>query len=168
MPETKLNLKEIIEMAVQIEVTGAAFYKRLKELSENTELRKLYRRLEMDEQAHIKDFEAILRSADSRRPGIHYSTTDQDLLYLRAFAARRIFSDTQDAISKAESLTDPARGVEMAIDFELDTIAFFREMADVIEDPEDRTSVQELERQEKEHATQLYRVRQEMGNGNSP
>ncbi len=168
MSELKLNLKEIIEIAVQIEVAGAAFYKRLKELSQNAELKRLYKNLEIAERIHIKDFEAVLKSASMKRPGAGYSTTAQDLLYLRAFAAKRIFSDTQDATSRAETLTDPLQGVDMALEFELNSIAFFREMADVIEDPEDRASVQELEHQEKEHASMLYRVRQKMEKGKTP
>ena len=39
MSEIKLNLKEIIEIAIQIEISGAAFYKRLKELTDVKELK---------------------------------------------------------------------------------------------------------------------------------
>jgi rubrerythrin len=50
----------------------------------------------------------------------------------------------------------------MAIDFELNSVSFYREIAEVIQDPEDKGSVQELERQEKEHAAQLLEIRQKM------
>lgn len=162
MSELKLNLKEIIEIAIQIEVTGAAFYKRLKELTDVRELEELYSELEKAEYGHIRDFKNVLDSAMGRHPGRDYPTTEQDLLYLRAFASRRIFKDTAEAVSKAEQLTDPLEGIEMAVDFELNSVSFYREMAEVIEDPEDRESVRELERQEKEHAAQLLKIRQKL------
>ncbi len=162
MSELTLNLKEIIEIAIQIEISGAAFYKRLTELTDVKELKELYSNLEKAEYVHIKDFENVLKSALGRHPGRDYPTTEQDLLYLRAFASRRIFKDPAEAVSRAEQLNDPLEGIEMAIDFELNSVSFYREMAEVIQDPEDKESVQELERQEKEHAAQLLEIRQRM------
>jgi len=162
MSELKLNLKEIIEIAIQIEISGAAFYKRLTELTDIKELKELYSDLEKAEYEHITDFENVLKSALERHPGRDYPTTEQDLLYLRAFASRRIFKDPAEAVSKAEQLNDPLEGIEMAIDFELNSVSFYREMAEVIQDPEDKESVQELERQEKEHADQLLEIQQKM------
>ena len=160
MTDKKLNLKEIIEMAIQIETSGAAFYKRLKELATSDESRDLFEYLEKAEYVHIKDFEAILAAALAR-PGRHeYSITDTDLLYLRAFASRRIFSSPEDAVNKAENLDNVIEAIDMALDFELKSVGFYREMADMIEIPEDSASVKELEKQEKEHAAYLYRVRE--------
>ena len=162
MSEIKLNLKEIIEIAIQIEISGAAFYKRLKELTEVKELKELYSDLEKAEYVHIKDFENILESALRKHPDREYPTTEQGLLYLRAFASRRIFKDPAEATFRAEQLNDPLEGIEMAIDFELNSVSFYREMAEVIQDPEDKGSVQELERQEREHAAQLLEIQQKM------
>jgi len=160
MVDKKLNLKEIIEMAIQIETAGAAFYKRLNELAETDETRELFSNLEKAEYKHIEDFQTILKDALSR-PGQHeYATTEVDLLYLRAFASRRIFTSTEDAVNKAENLDDIIEAIDMALDFELKSVGFYKEMADIIEDPDDRASVKELEKQEKEHAAFLYRMRE--------
>jgi len=160
MVDKKLNLKEIIEMAIQIETAGAAFYKRLNELAETDETRELFSNLEKAEYKHIEDFQTILKDALSR-PGQHeYATTEVDLLYLRAFASRRIFTSTEDAVNKAENLDDIIEAIDMALDFELKSVGFYKEMADIIEDPDDRASVTELEKQEKEHAAFLYRMRE--------
>lgn len=160
MVDKKLNLKEIIEMAIQIETAGAAFYKRLNELAETDETRELFSNLEKAEYKHIEDFQTILKEALSR-PGQHeYATTEVDLLYLRAFASRRIFTSTEDAVNKAENLDDIIEAIDMALDFELKSVGFYKEMADMIEDPDDRASVTELEKQEKEHAAYLYRMRE--------
>ena len=160
MADKKLNLKEIIEMAIQIETAGAAFYKKLNELAETDETRELFSHLEKAEYKHIEDFETILKEALSR-PGQHeYATTEVDLLYLRAFASRRIFTSTEDAVNKAEDLSDVIEAINMALDFELKSVGFYREIADMIENPDDSASVSELEKQEKEHAAYLYRVRE--------
>jgi rubrerythrin len=160
MTDKKLNLKEIIEMAVQIETAGAAFYKRLRELAESDETKELFRYLEEAEYHHITDFEAILKEALARPGQLDYATTEQDLLYLRASASRRIFTSPEDAVSKAENLGDVIEAIDMALDFELRSVGFYREMADMIENPEDSASVVELQNQEKEHAAFLYRMRE--------
>ena len=135
MADKKLNLKEIIEMAIQIETAGAAFYKRLRELADSVVARELFEHLEKAEYKHIEDFKNVLETALSS-PGKHeYATTETDLLYLRAFASRRIFTSPEDAIIKAENLGDVIEAIDMALDFELKSVGFYREMADMIENP---------------------------------
>jgi rubrerythrin len=63
MAKKTFNLKEIIEMAVQIEVAGAAFYKSLKEKAQSKEASQLFGYLEEAEHQHITDFENVLESA---------------------------------------------------------------------------------------------------------
>ena len=156
------NLKEIIEMAIQIEVSGAAFYRRLKELAPSEEVEELFGFLEADEYRHIKDFQDILKSALKRHGNREYAASEQELLYLRAFASRRIFEDPEDAAAKAESLKDTLQAIDMALDFELRSVSFYQDMARIIEDPEDKESVQDLEDQERAHAAHLYSIREKM------
>ena len=162
MTDKKLNLKEIIEMAIQIETAGAAFYSRLRELSESDETRELFGNLEEEEYKHIEDFKAILDKSLARPGKLEYSTTEEDLLYLRAFASRRIFTSPEDAVRKAENLDNVIEAIDLALDFEIRSAGFYREMAGLIESPDDRASISELERQEKEHAAYLYRMREEL------
>jgi len=166
MPAHKFNLKEIIEMAIQIETAGAAFYKRLRELAETDETRDLFKYLEDAEYQHIHDFEQVLQSALSRQGQLEYAATEEDLLYLRAFASRRIFTSTEDAVNKAEALKSPIEAIDMALDFELKSVGFYKEMAELIEDPADSDSVRELEKQERSHAAHLFKVRERL-TGNS-
>lgn len=162
MADKKLNLKEIIEMAIQIETAGAAFYRRLRELAGSEGAKELFGNLEKAEHQHIKDFEAVLARASSRPGRLEYASTEEDLLYLRAFASRRIFTGPEDAARKAENLADVLEAINMALDFELSSAGFYREMGGMIEDPEDRASVQELEKQEKGHAAYLYKMREKI------
>lgn len=162
MADKKLNLKEIIEMAIQIETTGAAFYKRMRTLADSDEAKELFGHLEEEEYAHIKDFKAILEKSLARPGKLEYSTTEEDLLYLRAFASRRIFASPEDAVSKAENLDNVFEAIDLALDFEIRSAGFYREMADLIESPDDRASVSELEKQEKGHAAHLYKMREKL------
>lgn len=165
MTEKKLNLKEIIEIAIQIETSGAAFYKRLGSLAESEEAKELFEELEEAEYEHISDFETVLKGAVARHGQHEYATTETDLLYLRAFATRRIFTSPENAIRIAENFDNVIEAIDMALDFELRAADFYREMAQMIEDPDDRASVAELEKQEKEHAAYLYRVRKRLTDG---
>jgi rubrerythrin len=160
MADKKLNLKEIIEMAIQIETAGAAFYRKLREIAESDEAKELFGHLEEAEYQHISDFEAVLHAALARPGQLEYATTEVDLLYLRAFASRRIFTSPEDAVRKAENFGDVIEAIDMALDFELRSVGFYRQMADMIENPDDSASITELEKQEKEHAAYLFRVRE--------
>lgn len=162
MVDKKLNLKEIVEMAIQIETAGAAFYKKMAETVDSEEAKKLFRHLENAEYKHIEDFQAILKKVLSRHDQHDYATTEEDLFYLRAFASRRIFKNPEDALRKAEETGDVIEGINLALDFEIESAGFYREMADMIEDPDDRASVLELERQEKRHAANLYQMREKL------
>lgn len=160
MSDRSFNLKEIIEMALQIERCGVAFYGRLKELAQSPEARRLYTALEEAEHRHISDFEAVLKSALEKHGNRQYAATEEELLYLRAFASRRIFRTPEEAVGKVDALCDPLEGIDMALDFELASVSFYQDMAKLIEDSRDRSSVEELERQERQHAARLYALRE--------
>ena len=162
MVDKKLNFEEIIEMAIQIETAGAAFYRRLGELAESDEAREMFVYLEKAEYKHIEDFGTVLKRALASSNQHQYATTREDLLYLRAFASRCIFNSPEDAVSKAEILDNVIEAIDMALDFELKSVDFFKEMADMIENPGDRSAVHELEKQEKEHAVYLSRMREKL------
>jgi rubrerythrin len=162
MPDKKLNLKEIIEMAIQVETAGAAYYKKLQETAGSDETKKLFEHLEKAEYSHIEDFNAILKKAVSRHQQHDYATTEEDLLYLRAFASRRIFPSPLEAVRRAEKAGDVIEAIDLALDFEIKSADFYREMAEMIENPEDSASVLELERQEKEHAADLFKMREKL------
>jgi rubrerythrin len=162
MARKTFNFKEIIEMAIQIETAGAAFYKKMGETVDSGEVKKLFGHLENAEYKHIEDFKAILQKALSRHDQHEYATTEEDLLYLRAFASRRIFKSPEDASRKALETGDVVKAINLALDFEIESAGFYRQMADMIENPDDRASVLELERQEKGHAAYLFRTREKL------
>ncbi|GBE14124.1 rubrerythrin [bacterium BMS3Abin14] len=164
MSQQTFNLKEIIEMAIQIERSGVAFYRRLKEQSVDREAKGLFQTLEKAEHQHIRDFEKVLKSALKKHRNLEYPASSQELLYLRAFASRRIFQNPDDAEAKAAATSTAIEGIEMALDFEFRSVTFFQEMARIIEDPDDRASVEELELQEKAHAAMLYEMKEKLQN----
>ncbi len=163
MAQKTFNLKEIIEMAIQIEVAGVAFYKSLKEKAQSEGASELFGYLEEAEHQHIKDFEKVLKSALEKHHNLEYPATEQDLLYLRAFASRKIFEGPEDAAARAAAASTTMEGIDLALDFEFRSIAFFQEMARLIEDPGDKASVEELERQERAHVSDLMEYRETLG-----
>ncbi|NOY86626.1 MAG: ferritin family protein [Deltaproteobacteria bacterium] len=164
MSQQTFNLKEIIEMAIHIERSGVAFYQRLKEQSGDREAKSLFKTLEAAEHQHIRDFEKVLKSALQKHGNLEYPTSSQELLYLRAFASRRIFQNPDDAAAKAASTSTAVEGIDMALDFEFRSVTFFQEMARIIEDSDDRASVEELERQERAHVAMLYEMKGKLQN----
>jgi len=162
MAKKTFNLKEIIEMAVQIEVAGVAFYKSLTEKAQSEGASKLFGYLEEAEHQHIRDFEKVLESALEKHHNLEYPASEQELLYLRAFASRKVFDGPEDAKAKAAATSNTLEGIDLALEFEFRSVAFFQEMARLIEDPEDKASVEELERQEREHVANLMEYREKL------
>ena len=163
MAQKTFNLKEIIEMAVQIELSGAAFYQSLKEKVRDKGASELFGHLEKAEHQHIRDFEKVLESALEKHHNLEYPASEQELLYLRAFASRKVFEGPEDARTKAAATSNAMEGIDLALEFEFRSVAFFQEMARLIEDPEDKASVEELERQERIHVANLMEYREKLG-----
>jgi len=156
------NLEEIIDMAVQIEACGGAFYKTLKETATLPALRGLFEYLEKEEKGHIKDFSRILSAAKARKGGYSYATTPEALLYLKGFAERRVFQDPENAAHIAAGFGSAREAIAFALDFEHKNIAFFKEMLARLENPEDRGSVEKLIGAEQEHVERLEKIAQSL------
>ena len=160
MTGRNLTIEEIIEMAIGIERSGEAFYSGLKELAAPGEVRDTFSTLESDERRHIRDFEKILQEALARRGGLAYTGSEEELLYLRAFANHAVLASPDQAARRAAALRDAVQGIDLALDLEFRSVAFYQDMARIIEDPKDLSSVREIERQERDHAAKLYRLRE--------
>ena len=149
------SINEIIEMAVQIERNGYAFYNEAaqrKDLDDDSRNFIIWLRdAELD---HEKTF---LRLRDEIDNMILELSTDWDMVaaYLKTIVESRIFNSEDSAIRKAAEAKDLMGVIDNAITFEKDTLLFFHAINDSISNPKTRQALARIINEEVSHVLRL-------------
>ena len=153
MPSYSIN--EIIEMAVQIERNGYAFYHeatKRKDLDDKS--REFLAFLRDQELNHEKTFLNLRDDADMQNLEL---TQDWEMVaaYLKSIVEGRIFNDTDSAIKKAAGATDLKGVLDNAIAFEKDTLLYFHAISDSIKNPKALLVLRRIINEEISHVLRL-------------
>jgi rubrerythrin len=147
------TIQEIVEIAIEIEKNGEIFYRALSESSSTATLRDLFKYLSGEEKKHKIRFEEILKSVGGYQISeIYYA--DEYMGYMKALADEQVFKKGVSAIDVAKSVKSPKDAIEIAIDFEKDSIIFLHEMQDIINEDE-KDTVKKLLNEERDHIRRL-------------
>jgi rubrerythrin len=149
------SVNEIIEMAVQIERNGYAFYDeaaKRKDLDDDS--RKLITWLRDAELDHEKTF---LRLRDEVDNMVLELSTDWDMVaaYLKTIVESRIFNSEDSAIRKAAEAKDLMGVIDNAITFEKDTLLYFHAISDGISNDKAKTALRRIINEEVSHILKL-------------
>ena len=149
------SVNEIIEMAVQIERNGYAFYDeaaKRKDLDDDS--RKLITWLRDAELDHEKTF---LRLRDEVDNMVLELSTDWDMVaaYLKTIVESRIFNNEDSAIRKAAEAKDLMGVIDNAITFEKDTLLYFHAISDGISNDKAKTALRRIINEEVSHVLKL-------------
>lgn len=153
MPAFSIN--EIIEMAVQIERNGYAFYQeatKRKDLDDKS--REFIAYLRDQELDHEKTFMALRDDADMQDLEL---SQDWEMVsaYLKTIVEGRIFNSEESAIRKAAGAADLAAVVENAIAFEKDTLLYFHALSHSISNPKALKVLRRIINEEVSHVMRL-------------
>ena len=149
---TAFSGTELVEIAIQIEECGKAYYEEaLKHLS-NPEVREVFAYLRDEEEVHAATFEGLL----SRLTDIsaEWRANEDYVTYMRALAANRVFPDPAAVRAAVAGLADDAEAIRFALGFEKDTVLFFYEMRPMVGE-RDRPLVDDLIAEERKHIRRL-------------
>ncbi|MCB5223600.1 MAG: ferritin family protein [Candidatus Cloacimonadaceae bacterium] len=153
MPAFSIN--EIIEMAVQIERNGYAFYN---EASKRKDLDKksleFITWLRDQELQHEKTFMKLRDDADLQDLEL---TQDWEMVsaYLKTIVDGRIFNSPESAIRKATEASDLSTLLDNAITFEKDTLLYFHTVSDSISNPKALVALRRIINEEISHVMRL-------------
>ncbi len=153
MPAFSIN--EIIEMAVQIERNGYAFYQeatKRKDLDHKSiEFISFLRDQELN---HEKTFMALRDDTDMQDLEL---TQDWEMVsaYLKTIVDGRIFNSVESAIRKAAEAKDMNSLVDNAIIFEKDTLLYFHALSDSISNPKALIVLRRIINEEVSHVMRL-------------
>ncbi|MCB5246573.1 MAG: ferritin family protein [Candidatus Cloacimonetes bacterium] len=153
MPAFSIN--EIIEMAVQIERNGYAFYNEASKRKDLDQVSvKFITWLRDQELDHEKTFMALRDDADMQELEL---TQDWEMVsaYLKTIVDGRIFNSEESAIRKATEATDMGSLVDNAITFEKDTLLYFHALSDNISNPKAQAALKRIIGEEVSHVMRL-------------
>jgi len=143
---------ELVDIAIGIERSGAAFYDSLAKSAKNTTARDIYEYLAGEERKHIGIFQKMLAALVDHRPVETY--TEEYDLYLKSLVGSAVFSDAQVAHEMAQKVASDFEAIQIALSAEKDSIVFYFEMRELVRGV-DRDVVTKIIEEERSHLKQL-------------
>lgn len=142
---------DVFAMAVRIEENGEAFYSGAAAKAEDPDVKKLFEDLAAMEAGHIKVFEALRSALPGSFPAD--AVWDQDGVaesYLQTTANTHIFT-VESTTERLAQVKTPMQALEMALQFEKDSVAFFVGMKELLPDTKGKAKIDVLIRSEMQH-----------------
>jgi len=147
------SVQEVVEMAINTERSGQAFYQTASKLAKEKNLKELFQYLAEEEGKHLKVFQGLYNSL-KQGPGTTPYNWEEAKLYLKALVDSRFFTGPDKAINLVKEAKSEIETVNLAINFEKDTLLFFYEMLEATKS-QDRDLVKKIIEEEKKHIRRL-------------
>jgi rubrerythrin len=144
---------DIVELAMQVEKSGEAFYRAVAGKAQSSESRELFEYLAGQEVIHYQVFGKLSRSVQDN-PFMTDEEWELYVDYLNGTVQSAFFEGPDKALALAETVTDERQAISMAIGFEKETLLFFYDLRDRIPD-KDRPFVEKIVAEEKRHIRRL-------------
>ena len=129
------SAEEILEIAIETERQGAAFYERLATSAQDERVKEECRRLVTFEREHEKTFRRLLgqrdvqQALDSLQPS---QLSDEYREYFSALVHSNMLPDEEAARRLAEEAASEADAVNIALQMEKNTILFYQELQNLL------------------------------------
>ena len=144
------SLKDIVDIAVQIERNGERVYRRAAEKIEDPSLRSMLQWLADEETQHAKWFEALIDKVPGTGDFLEEEKMGRALLK-NAVGAQSFSLEDSDLLSmeKIEDL------LKLSIEFEKDTVLFYGMLQPLIEDQKTLEQLHAIIQEEENHIDRL-------------
>jgi len=126
MEQPLLRAAEVLQMAIQIEHHGIAFYQACLQSPIRREVKDVFNFLIDQEHEHVLIFTAMKKGVSDDALPEDYPGEMQS--YINSFVKREVFDSPAEASQKAFGLKGPVAAVDFAINFEKRTIRFYDEL----------------------------------------
>ena len=125
-----LKAADIVEMAMELEKSGEAFYRAVADKATTPGVKALFVDLAEQEARHYAAF-SRLSAVVRDKPIMLAEEWDEYLDYLGATVQSAFFEGPDKALVAAESVTSAKQAIQMAMAFEKETMLFFHDLRDV-------------------------------------
>lgn len=147
---------EALNMALQIEKNGEAFYEAAARKVEDEEVRAVMEDLAVQERRHYKAFQKLADRV-GHPPALSAPEWEEYDEYVATALENALFAGPDKALAAAEGVRTAEEALRMALGFEKDTLLFFYDLKEMMPEA-DRGLVGEIIREEKAHARRLARL----------
>lgn len=151
-----LNASDIMDLAMQVEKNGEAFYQAVAKQTTSAQIRALFEDLADQERKHYATF-AKLAQTVREKPLMTDEEWDSYLKYLNTTVDSAFFQGSDKALAMARKVKDEKEAARMAMGFEKETLLFFYDLRDAIQGSE-RSFVEKIVSEEKTHIQRLANV----------
>ena len=139
---------DVLTFAVEIEKNGQSFYAAVANNTGDSGVKKVFLKLAEQEEKHVADFEKLLDKITNNQPQETYSGEYLD--YVKALVDNHVFNTGADIKAMAESVKSKVDALDLALQFEKDSILFFAELKNVVA-PHNHRIIEDLINQERDH-----------------
>jgi len=143
---------EIIEIAVRLEERGETFYRTAAEKATAEDVVQLFQELAVQEQYHRRAFQQM--GQDVVQLALSDEQWDQFQAYTGALLQQSFFDKPDGALSQAAGAEGEREALQAALDFEEETLGFFRQLRNVVRGAE-QAVVDRVIREEEQHTRRL-------------
>ena len=154
-----LSGTELINIAIDIEKRGIAFYDIMATSSENEATRDVFVYLTKMEREHVEIFQGMLDEA--KKYHLPEAYTKENASYLQALVDSTAFTDDMVISEMATQADSDIKALELAIYAEKDSILFYYEMKDMIP-PRAKATMERIINEEKSHLRDLSELKKQL------
>ncbi len=153
------SMRDIFAVAIKIEERGEQFYRAVAEKVSEPKVRAFFARLAADEQRH----RAIFQEMAAQLGNVELGTADKAdfLAYLEAYTQNLIFEEETQLSYDAGKTFDARHAFLYAIEKELDSVLYYREVKDLVPVSE-QALINEIIAEERRHVVNLSTMKQEL------
>lgn len=144
---------DIVELALEIEKNGEAFYRAVAKKTSKSDLKALFEDLAQQEVLHFKTFQRLGRTTWDK-PLMPPEQWQEYLDYLQATVQSAFFQGEEQALAQADQVTNEEEAIHMAMDFEKETLLFFHDLRDLVP-PGEKATLSHIIAEEKSHLRRL-------------
>lgn len=155
---------DVFAMAVRIEENGNAFYEGAAEKTDDPQVKKLFQDLALMEAGHIQAFKALRSQLPSSPTQSVWDPEGLAESYLQAAADTHIFT-VEAAKPRLAAAKTPLEALDMALQFEKDSMAFFLGMKQILPDQSGKSELDKLILQEMDHYRMLTSAKRKLESG---
>ena len=147
---TDFNANEVFEMAKQIEINGAAFYRQAAEAVDLEDHKNFLIELAEMEDDHEKTFESMQKELTAgEQTLLVFDPEDENALYLKALADTRVF------FKKKKPGNDMTEILKSGIQTEKDSIVFYLGMKEMVPEKYGKSRINDIIKEEMGHIRML-------------
>ncbi len=151
---------EILDMAIEIEREGLAYYTSCRAARADERVAEVFDYAAQQERDHIRTFTKM--KADLDQYTVPESYPGETLSYIRSLVGKRIFEDVDAASCAAEAIEDVSEAVDQALELERRTVNLYAGLRELVRQSE-RDTVDEILAEEHRHIRRLLQLRHQLG-----